>query len=122
MNSKTILLSGATGFLGSHLAEDLSKNNYKVLALIRSSSDLWRLNEIKNENLALINLNEKNFKENIQKHSPDFFIHAAWQGVGAEGRNNAVVQTANISFTTEMLTLANELKIKKIISFGSQAE
>lgn len=122
MPSKTVLLSGATGFLGSHLAEVLSNNNYKVLAFVRSTSDLWRLNEIKKDNIILINLNENNFKTSIQKYSPDYFIHAAWQGVGAKERDNEDVQSKNITFTTEMLTLANALGIKKIISFGSQAE
>lgn len=122
MPSKTVLLSGATGFLGSHLAEVLSNSNYRVLALVRNTSDLCRLHEIKNDNIILINLHEKNFKENIQNYSPNIFVHAAWQGVGAKERNDEAIQSKNMFFTTEMLNLANELGIKKIISFGSQAE
>lgn len=122
MNSKTILLSGATGFLGSHIAEGLSTHNYKVIALIRNSSDLWRCKEFKNENLVFVNIDTKDFKEIIAKHNPSVFIHTAWNGVAAKGRNDWNIQIENILFTAQMITLANELGIKKIISFGSQAE
>lgn len=47
--NKTVLLTGATGFLGSHLAESLLEKNYKVLAYHRSKSDFWRVQSIKNE-------------------------------------------------------------------------
>lgn len=43
---KTILLTGATGFLGSHLLEALLKKGYKIVILKRSTSDLWRIEEL----------------------------------------------------------------------------
>lgn len=119
---QTVLLSGATGFLGSHLAEDLSLNNFKVIALIRNKSDLFRCNEFKNDNLIFINIDSENCKELIQMHQPSIFIHSAWNGVSAKGRNDWNIQVENITLTTRLLVLANELKIKKIIAFGSQAE
>ena len=39
----TILLTGATGFLGSHLLKTLVSKGYKVVVLKRSTSDMWRL-------------------------------------------------------------------------------
>lgn len=122
MKSGTILLSGATGFLGSHLAKDLTSGNYRVIALIRDSSDLSRCNKFKNDNLIFVNTDSKDHFESIQKYEPSVFIHSAWNGVAAKGRGDWNVQVGNIALTTRLLVLANELKIKKIISFGSQAE
>jgi UDP-glucose 4-epimerase len=122
MISKSVLLSGATGFLGSHVADVLVKNNYTVLALIRKNSMLWRLDEIKHENLVLVDLSTNDFKDKIQTYAPAFFIHAAWQGVKAIERNDWILQSDNVGFTLEMLSLANQLGIKKIVAFGSQAE
>lgn len=122
MRPNSILLSGATGFLGSHLAEDISLNNFKVIALVRNASDLSRCNEFKNDNLVFVNTDSDNYKELIQKYQPSVFIHSAWSGVSAKGRSDWSKQVENIAMTIRMLELANELNIKKIISFGSQAE
>jgi nucleoside-diphosphate-sugar epimerase len=40
-----ILLTGATGFLGSHLVKALLARNHSVLAYRRHRSDLWRLQD-----------------------------------------------------------------------------
>jgi len=43
-NKQTILLAGATGFLGGHLLEALLKNNYQVVILKRSTSEIGHVN------------------------------------------------------------------------------
>ena len=40
--SKYILLTGGTGFVGSHLLEELLKLNKNVILLKRSFSNTWR--------------------------------------------------------------------------------
>ena len=42
---KTILLTGASGFLGSHLLTKFIGEGYKVVVLKRSTSNLWRIND-----------------------------------------------------------------------------
>ncbi|MCK5460336.1 NAD-dependent epimerase/dehydratase family protein, partial [Candidatus Parcubacteria bacterium] len=37
-SKKTILVTGATGFLGSQLVKLLTKNNYKIIAIKRRAS------------------------------------------------------------------------------------
>ena len=122
MKPDSILLSGATGFLGGHFAEYFSLKGYKVIALVRNSSDLSACNEFLNDNIIFINTDSANYKELIREHNPKTFIHSAWGGVTAKGRNDWNVQAENILMTIRFLVLAEELKIKKIISFGSQAE
>lgn len=43
---RTILLTGATGFLGSHLLEALLKEKYQVVVLKRSTSNIWRIRHL----------------------------------------------------------------------------
>ena len=56
---KKIFLTGADGFIGSHLVEKLLKNNYKVIALsyYNSFNDLgWLkyINKEKSRNLEIV--------------------------------------------------------------------
>ena len=39
MDSKTIFMTGATGLVGSHVAEEALSRGYRVRALVRPSSD-----------------------------------------------------------------------------------
>jgi len=43
---QTILLTGATGFLGSYLLEALLSRRHKVVILKRSTSDIWRIENL----------------------------------------------------------------------------
>lgn len=43
---KKVLITGAAGFLGSHLARRLVKIGADVYVLVRESSDLWRIKDI----------------------------------------------------------------------------
>lgn len=65
--AKTILLTGATGFIGSHLLEELLTVHHKVVILKRSTSDTSRirrsLSKVKTYNLDKGGM-EKAFREN----------------------------------------------------------
>ena len=43
---KNALVTGANGFLGSHLCKLLSEKGYRVYALVRHSSNLSRLKDL----------------------------------------------------------------------------
>ncbi len=122
MNHKTILISGATGFIGSHITEELLNNDFIVVALIREESNLWRLNNFNSKNLHYVYLFRKNYIDEVRKFNPTLLIHSAWQGINNFERNDWMIQFSNLSFTLELLILSSELNIKKVIAFGSQAE
>ena len=64
MNKPSILLTGATGFLGSKILNALSKEKYSIILLKRSTSSLWRINHLTNniksyDILQKVKINEK---------------------------------------------------------------
>ena len=68
---KNILITGASGFIGSFLTEEGIKRDYKIFAAIRSSSDATYLKN-KNVSIVLLNLADKsemvkNFKNFAEK-------------------------------------------------------
>lgn len=118
--SNRILITGISGFLGSQIAQKLCDNGFELIALKRETSDLTRCNEF-SAKVNWINISE-NWEQKVIELNPQIIIHSAWEGVGAQERDNWQVQTNNLQFTLKLLSIAKESNVEKFISFGSQAE
>jgi UDP-glucose 4-epimerase len=117
-----VLITGITGFLGSHIAENLIANNIQVIGLKRKDSDIWRCQEFKDK-IHWVDIDDKGlFKNQLLACSFDSIIHAAWIGVESNERNNWIEQTKNIPFLVTLLDIGKEVGISKFIFLGSQAE
>jgi UDP-glucose 4-epimerase len=117
-----VLITGITGFLGSHIAENLIANNIKVIGLKRKNSNIWRCQEFATK-IDWIDIDDEGlFKNELTKYSFDTIIHGAWIGVESNDRDNWSLQSKNIQFLVELLDVAKEVGVKKFIFLGSQAE
>ncbi len=72
-----VLVTGAAGFIGSHIARQLVRTGHEVHALVRPQTDLWRIEDIR-DSLRVVqgDLLDPSFI----LHSPSFeaCIHLAW--------------------------------------------
>jgi UDP-glucose 4-epimerase len=118
----TILITGITGFLGSHIAEHLVSNGVQVIGLKRKDSDVWRCEGFKDEIIWVDIDNEGFFKEELEKYSFDTIVHGAWIGVESYTRDNWDEQSKNIPFLVSLLDVAKNVGVQKFIFLGSQAE
>lgn len=117
-----ILITGITGFLGSHIAENLINNGSQVIGLKRIDADIWRCKEFKDK-IIWVDIDEDGFfKEELEKYLFDSIIHGAWIGVGSDSRDNWNEQSKNIPFLVSLLDVAKIVGVKKFIFLGSQAE
>lgn len=121
MSEKRIFLTGATGFLGSHIARKLIESNHHLILSCREKSDFTRCQDFKNKAIW-INLNSPEWKSEIEKFQPEIIINIAWQGVESTSRENWSMQIENIIFQQKLLDIAEKTKVKTFIGFGSQAE
>ena len=72
-----VLLSGATGFLGSHLLHALLKVEHNVIIVKRSFSDTWRIKRHIND-ISCYDLDKVSLKDPFQLHGKiDAVIHQA---------------------------------------------
>lgn len=117
-----ILITGATGFIGSHIVESLINNaEHEILLSKRTTSNLWRCNSFV-EKVKWTNTDTNNFENDVYNFMPEIIINCAWDGVSADNRNIWDIQINNIPFQQRLLALATQTKVKKFIGIGSQAE
>lgn len=122
---KIALVTGADGFIGSHLVENLIASNYKVIALVQynSFSSIGWLKNLKNKNLKIIfgDIRDINTIRKILKFKPKEIFHlAALISVPYSFENpNSFVET-NITGTLNLFNeLRNQKEAKKIIIVSS---
>lgn len=113
-----VLLTGATGFVGSHIVEELFSNNHTVVATIRKSSDLKWIKDYPVQ-FEYCSLNDE---EQLSKliSTVDVIVHCA--GVVRALNWNGYYNT-NVIGTQKLVqaALKNKKNIKKFIYISSQA-
>ena len=88
---KKYLVTGASGFVGSHLARRLVKEGQDVHILLREESNTWRINDfIKDVQVHQVDLTDPfSVKAVIKKIQPQIVFHLAAYGV-CPGQHDAV--------------------------------
>jgi len=108
----TILLTGATGFLGSHLLEGLLEKNYKVIILKRSFSNCWRIEEFLSQ-VTSYDIDQVSLESVFEENSINAVIHTA-TCYGRNGETNLEIFNSNVSFSMQLLEYA---RIYRVDSF-----
>lgn len=76
-----ILVTGATGFVGRHVINELLKYDHEIIATIRNKNAVTNFNaKIKTAELDLDNI-ELNKNYFLELGAPHLLIHLAWQGL-----------------------------------------
>lgn len=122
--SKYILLTGGTGFVGSHLLEELLNSNKKVILLKRSFSNTWRINEfVENDNLVLKDIDKIDLNDIFNQYTVNGIFHLATFAQRSH-ESDAVKQmiNSNIKFPTELLENSINSNVKFFINTGSFSE
>lgn len=113
---KNILITGASGFLGSHVLSLLIEKGYRPLVYLREHSDRWRIQHLQGRFTTFIA--EDNSSEVINRlfdeHSIEAVIHIATD----YGRKRALsdVIEANVLFPLRLIERGAEKGVKLFIN------
>lgn len=122
---KNALITGATGFIGANLARELASRKFAVNILTRSTSNLWRLSDIKDK-LIIHNADVLDFNRlSAVAHSikPKYIFHLAAYGAypRIETDEKAILET-NIIGTYNLLKATLDIPYSCFINTGSSSE
>jgi len=115
-----ILITGANGFLGSHITKKLADEGHTVLALSVNNNNLPCHKNIRFESFELQNVKSK--RKSILSFAPDIVIHCAWIGGNAYKDANHATQFTNVIYGAEFLEILAELQDLYFICIGTMAE
>lgn len=122
LTGKTIVMTGATGFIGSHVAEQLLAGGAVVYALVRPGSRQkdrlpvhGRLHPVSGS------MEEMETLARGIGHA-DGFLHFAWGGVNREEIDSDKVQAANVAASLTCLQAARQLGCTVFMDAGSRVE
>ncbi len=116
---KTILLTGASGFLGSHLLEALLKQHYKVVILKRSTSNTWRIQHLLDQVISY-DVDTQPLEMAFEQQQIDVIIHTATLYRKFDhGKEISEMIQSNITFPTELLEVALRKKVKAFFNTGT---
>jgi len=98
---KTILLTGATGFLGSHLLEALLNKDYEVVILKRSTSNTWRIDHLL-KRVVSYDIDHSDIELAFIEQQINVVIHTACN-YGRNGEHISEIVDANLMFGLRLI-------------------
>ena len=121
---KKILITGATGFVGSRLAAKLVLENFEVHVITRPTSDLWRLKNWQSQiHFHQTDLNNPTaITAVIDQLKPHWVFHLACYGGFSDQIDPMITIQTNILATYYLLEACSKIDIEKFIFVGSSSE
>ncbi len=114
MSKKKILLTGATGFLGSHLLSCFLDSGFEVDIIKRTISNTSRVDALKSR-FNSFNNDELSVAQIVEKSAPDIIIHTAC--IYGRGKvEMSEILKSNLLFGIELLVASVKFGVKTFIN------
>lgn len=124
MDNKKILITGVTGFVGANLLRKLIDSKNDIHIIIRSTSNLWRINDIIDKvNTHVCDLtNRESVEELLLKIKPQIIFHLAVYGGYQFQKESLKIINTNLIGTINLLDACCKIGFECFINTGSSSE
>ena len=125
LGGRRVLVTGAAGFIGANLTRSLLERSAEVHAVARSSTDLWRLEEVRAElRLHRVELSDARAVETtVTAVRPDVIFHlAATAGHPSSRLEKAEALDGTVLGTRNLLRAVRKIDFQRFVHLGSYTE
>lgn len=115
---KNVIVTGASGFIGTTLVNELLKREYNIVAIDRRFTDDF----FNNPSIICVDATDKDvfdLKNEIPEGEYDCFFHLAWAATSGTGRADYVVQLDNVKMACDYVKLCPEIGCKRVVYASS---
>lgn len=119
-----VLVTGATGFVGSCLTRRLVEMNYEVHIFIRSNSDRWRIADLTERvHSHEVDLRDAGTVEKaVGQICPAVICHLATYGGFSSQKDTTAIFESNLTGTVNLVKACEKIKFDCFINTGSSSE
>lgn len=126
--TRKVLVTGASGFLGSHMVKSFVNAGWHVYAGMRTSSDSWRLKFLLPDDKANFIRTELDLRDPdtiriaLEDTRPKLIVHCAAYGADSKHRDMAKAIAINIMGTAYMVYYSKRVGAKRFVHVGTCLE
>src|SRR4051812_49397839 len=117
--ARSLLVTGASGFLGAHVCREAAKARWRVVAGVRRNSNLARLDALCPAALRAECSPETNLGDLLARNPVDAIVHCAAYGVDYRQSDPGVAIDTNVKFSTSLVLAAAAAKLARFIYVGT---
>ena len=120
---KTILVTGAAGFVGANLARRLLADGHDVRMLLRPQHNSWRLDGLDPGLFVAADLGDPDaVLQAVRATKPDWILHLAAHGAYPLQRSWSAMLATNVTGTANLVRASLETGVESFVNTGSSSE
>jgi len=124
LEGKRVLITGATGFIGSNLLRRCIRDGADVSIFIRKDSNLWRIkNVVANVKKLKVDLLDRGAVEkSVNKIKPEIIFHTAVYGALSGQLDKKRIMAVNFKGAVNLIDACKKFDFELFVNSGSSSE